>query len=324
MLKTKNKRGFTLLISIVVTSMLLLVSFAVVNIAYKQLVLANMNQESQYAFYNADSGVECAVYWDFKGGVSAFNPLVVAAPQPSCNGQSFSAGGGGANATTTFTINFPKGCAVVSVGKHVGVTIIDSKGYNTCVAGAIRKLERGQKLSYVGGTLPGTEVVWVEDSNSPTLLSATLASDGGDSWTWVSSNPAPYSGAESHQSNISNGPHQHYFFDSANKLIVNTGDTLFAYVYIDPANIPTTIMLQWRKDGPSWNHRAYWGADNFSSWGSRTYMGTVAGLGAPGTWIRLSVPIASVGLVNGDSINGMAYTLYGGRATWDYAGKMSP
>ena len=46
----KNNEGFTLLISIVTTSLLLLVSFVVVNVSLKQLVAANVNQESQYAF----------------------------------------------------------------------------------------------------------------------------------------------------------------------------------------------------------------------------------------------------------------------------------
>ena len=39
-----------------------------------------------------------------------------------------------------------------------------------------------------------------------------------------------------------------------------------------------------------------------------------------GQWVRLAVPAAQVGL-EGRTLNGMAYTLYGGRATWDYAGK---
>jgi hypothetical protein len=43
-------------------------------------------------------------------------------------------------------------------------------------------------------------------------------------------------------------------------------------------------------------------------------------LPATGQWVRLSVPAVQVGL-EGSTIDGMAYTLYGGRATWDYAGK---
>ena len=43
-------------------------------------------------------------------------------------------------------------------------------------------------------------------------------------------------------------------------------------------------------------------------------------LPAAGQWVRLAVPAAQVGL-EGRTLNGMAYTLYDGRATWDYAGK---
>lgn len=145
--KINNKKGFTLLVSIIVTGMLLVVSFAVVNIAYRQLVLANSNEESQVAFYNADSGVECAVYWDFRSGVSAFS--TTSNSVINCNGQNFTVGGGGlANATSTFTVNLTNGCVTVSVGKYNNLTIIDSRGYNTCTAGASRRLERGEKLSY--------------------------------------------------------------------------------------------------------------------------------------------------------------------------------
>jgi hypothetical protein len=70
----KNKNGFSLLVAVITTSMFLIVSFVVANVALKQLVLSRANQESQYAFYNADSGTECAVYWDLKNpsGKSAF------------------------------------------------------------------------------------------------------------------------------------------------------------------------------------------------------------------------------------------------------------
>ena len=47
-------------------------------------------------------------------------------------------------------------------------------------------------------------------------------------------------------------------------------------------------------------------------------MGT---LPAAGRWVRLEVPAAQVGL-EGRTVNGMAFTLHGGRATWDYAGKV--
>ncbi len=60
-MKNKSKKGFTLLVAIVTTTMLFIVSFAVVNIALKLLILTYSNQESQFAFYNAESGMECAI-----------------------------------------------------------------------------------------------------------------------------------------------------------------------------------------------------------------------------------------------------------------------
>lgn len=80
-------------------------------------------------------------------------------------------------------------------------------------------------------------------------------------------------------------------------------------------------MLQFN-DG-CWEHRAYWGANQIG-WGangtdSRRYMG---GLPATGGWVRLEVPASVVGL-EGHTLNGIAFSLYGGRATWDRAGKSS-
>jgi RHS repeat-associated protein len=81
-------------------------------------------------------------------------------------------------------------------------------------------------------------------------------------------------------------------------------------------------MLQWN-DG-SWEHRAYWGANRIA-WGvnnteSRYYKGA---LPATGRWVRLEVPASQVGL-EGHVVNGMGFVLYGGRATWDHAGKFTP
>ncbi len=81
-------------------------------------------------------------------------------------------------------------------------------------------------------------------------------------------------------------------------------------------------MLQWN-DGASWEHRAYWGANNLG-WGvdgtnSRRYMGA---LPASGQWVRLDVPASQVGL-EGVTVSGMAFSMWNGRATWDHAGKAS-
>jgi hypothetical protein len=118
------------------------------------------------------------------------------------------------------------------------------------------------------------------------------------------------------------GVHQHYFYQATATLSVGTGDTLFAYVYLDPANPPTEVMLQFY-DG-TFEHRAYWGANQIpfgaDNTASKRYMGP---LPATGQWVRLEVPASQVAL-EGKVLNGIAFTLYGGRATWDTAGKIAP
>lgn len=94
---------------------------------------------------------------------------------------------------------------------------------------------------------------------------------------------------------------------------------MVAYVYLDPLNMPSEVMVQWLTN--DWDHRAYWGLNNIT-WGtdgtnSKRFMGA---LPPAGQWVRLEVPASQVGL-EGAAISGMAFTLYDGRATWDHAGK---
>jgi hypothetical protein len=164
-------------------------------------------------------------------------------------------------------------------------------------------------------TAPPDETVWVEDG----LPAGAVASGDRESWTWVSSSPSPYSGSFAHQSIAVAGIHQHFFTGSS--FVINAGEALVAYIYLDPANLPSEVMLQWN-DG-TWEHRAYWG-QNLIGWGldgtsGRYYMGA---LPEAGRWVRLDVPASVVGL-EGRTLNGMAFTLYGGRATWDHAGKLA-
>jgi hypothetical protein len=160
-------------------------------------------------------------------------------------------------------------------------------------------------VTWVAGTLP---------------LSANPGADGGDSWNWTAANPAPGSSAPSHQSNLAAGLHEHWFTGATATLDVATGDTLFAWVYLDPANPPTEVMLMWN-DGSSWEHRAFWGANSVTYGSTGTAGRYLAGpLPATGQWVKLSVPASAVGL-EGTVLSGMGFTLFDGRATWNAAGK---
>src|SRR5207237_1231878 len=111
---------------------------------------------------------------------------------------------------------------------------------------------------------------WVDDAIPS---GATPSSDGLDAWTWISSNPTSYSGSSNHISNIYGFEHQHFFTGASTALSLLAGDRLYCYVYLDPTNLPSQVMLQWLStDGTSWGHRAFWGSDSILSsgwWGNR-------------------------------------------------------
>lgn len=166
------------------------------------------------------------------------------------------------------------------------------------------------------GSISEEETSWFSDSLPGGAIPSGIAED----WNWIDDEPTPLVDSFAHQSNLVAGLHQHFFYGATETFPVQTGNVLYAYVYLDPINPPSQVMLQWN-DG-TWEHRAYWGANQIG-WGvdgtnSRRYMGP---LPATGEWVRLDVPANLVGL-EGRTLNGMAFTLYGGKATWDDAGRV--
>ena len=170
----------------------------------------------------------------------------------------------------------------------------------------------------IAANVSATDIIWSDDAVPEGAVELT---DGIAPWNWIASNPAPVSGALAHQSGLSSGLHQHFFNFAAAPLTVGAGEVLFTYINIDPANPPSEVMLSWNADG--WEHRAYWGANAIpygtDGMASRQNMGA---LPAAGEWVRLEVSANQVGL-EGATITGMGFSLFGGRVTWDKTGKAS-
>ncbi len=66
--RTCFKGGFALLFSVLVSSLLLTIGLSILNISIKELAISTASKQSIHAFYAADSGLECAKYWDLKKG----------------------------------------------------------------------------------------------------------------------------------------------------------------------------------------------------------------------------------------------------------------
>ncbi|HEY1037717.1 MAG TPA: pilus assembly PilX N-terminal domain-containing protein [Candidatus Paceibacterota bacterium] len=172
----RSERGFTLFVALIISSMLLAIGFSLGNIVLKQIVFSSTGKESQIAFYAADSGAECALYWDRKTAdgvttfVGAFAASTTSAEEQDIKcgfGQVPSGSGyvGGFNkvtvdeslevqvTTTRFHIDYTQpgilgqdpACAVVTVTKTRDssdpdsvreLTTIDSRGYNAPFTGS--------------------------------------------------------------------------------------------------------------------------------------------------------------------------------------------
>ncbi len=176
------------------------------------------------------------------------------------------------------------------------------------------------ELAQMRATAPTNqrETIWVDDA----LPEGAVALGDAESWTWVRLHPEPISGKFAHQSVIATGMHQHFFDGAKAVLPVSVGDRLFAHVYLDPVHPPREVMLQWN-DGTTWEHRVYWG-ENLIEWGidgaaSRQRVGPLPPVGQ---WVRLEIPATLVNL-EGQTVSGMAFSVWDGRATWDRAGKSS-
>lgn len=316
----RSDAGFTLLLAITITSMLLLVSFVVANLALKQLSLSFSSQESQFAFYSAESGTECAVYWDIKNpsGVSAFDTSTPG--NISCNGQngittgsqtvptipsqSSLVGGGGNGSTNIFWLNFTKGCAIVRVTKATdgsGVTTITSRGYNTCSLSSPRRFERGITLTYVSNTVSslysGLIAYWTLNESAG-ATSFTDSSGNGKTGT-CSGTGCPVAGVAGKLNTAAS-------FDGTNDIISASDSSLWTF----SGDFTISLWVKANSWGGNWWTRAFLGQDEgggptnkwiFSYDGTRTifHINTSSGGGpvalgntwtpSTGTWYHLAV-----------------------------------
>ena len=147
--------GFTVFVALIVTGTLLLISSAVVNLAVKQSRISASGRESQDAYYAADTGMECALYWDVKNpsGASAFatstSSTIYCNKDANNLGNQWTVGGGYTSVIDRINFLPDPYCAIVTVNKGMdGSTQIESMGYNTCAEDASRRVERAVRASY--------------------------------------------------------------------------------------------------------------------------------------------------------------------------------
>ncbi len=159
----KNKqKGIALFIAILVSGVVLVIGAGVMEISLKEMKLSSLGRESAKAFYAADTGLECALYWDNVTNID--NRGTVFPKNSSETLMVFNCAGGvgidsvtsdASSATTKFGIllgGVDDPCVDVIVSKVDNITYvtttIESRGLNSCDSANPRRSERGVKSTY--------------------------------------------------------------------------------------------------------------------------------------------------------------------------------
>ena len=161
------------------------------------------------------------------------------------------------------------------------------------------------------------DIVWIDDElpEGAQLTKTTRI------WHWGDAKTQPVlSGAYSLKATGA-GHHARFFHGATTALAVHAGDTLFAYVWLDPKDRPKAIMVQFY-DGNRWDHRAYWGDDLCIAKGEpdtphHRHRGPLPPTGA---WTRLEVSAEAVGFVPDSKINGWGLNQFDGTVYYDKMG----
>ena len=161
-----GKAGFVSLIALLLANVFLLIGMSVFAISIKELSLSFGGRESLFAFYAADGGMECALYWDIQNDTFATSTTAVVEKTITCAGQDItfdvntdlSSGVG----SSEFNFNFAPSpysddtfpCVVVAVEKKFHpitgdlITEIISRGRNSCDTNDPRRVERAWRVTY--------------------------------------------------------------------------------------------------------------------------------------------------------------------------------
>lgn len=145
----RTQDGYTLLLSVLISSIVLTIGIGLLNIVQKELLLAALGSDSQHAFYAADTGWECAFMHRIGSGSGGSLPATI-----ECNNNSSVDASGG-----EFELYFDNGtCTLVTVEEVENTTKIEALGYrhgdksgDDCPSDHPRQVERAIRATIQWG-----------------------------------------------------------------------------------------------------------------------------------------------------------------------------
>jgi Tfp pilus assembly protein PilX len=148
-----QKKGFAMLFTVLVISIILSIGLGIANTTFKQTILSNLAKDSQQAFYQADSGVECGLYYDLTAGQLPRGTTISEAQQTLGCGDNTMTFQPTQSHTDYFVYNEdqPSGnqpCYSVTFDKTDPLkNVVSARGFSTCVTTA-QQVERGLMVRY--------------------------------------------------------------------------------------------------------------------------------------------------------------------------------
>jgi hypothetical protein len=150
----KNQKGYAILFTVVLVSIISLIAVGLSNTIYKQLLISSGAKDSQLAFFQSDMATECALYMDFNLKLN--------------NGTTFPCGIDKNNNSYTLSVNKtgnifsllpseviasssdPCFSAYIEQSDIIGgiATRILANGYNICNKTGLRAVERTIETNY--------------------------------------------------------------------------------------------------------------------------------------------------------------------------------
>jgi len=155
----KHNKGFALLISVILSTIILTIGISIISTAIKETILASTIRNSLVSLYMADSGTECALYWDNIRGNFQKNSVFRPGPGPQvsriecANKQVDVYAGNDSGFWLRDDSHLNNACVQVTVGtrpasdkeEHIKIR---SWGFNTCDPASTRRVDRALETNY--------------------------------------------------------------------------------------------------------------------------------------------------------------------------------
>lgn len=166
-IENTKQKGFALLFTVVIVGAIAVITAGLTSTIYKQMILSSLVKDSSAAFYEADTGADCALYADLRGIAPIGSTFLSKYSREnwSCGGMNLRVTGwdetdpnGDYNLSPFPDNNFSGPCFKIEVtrGSHVNEkdktvtdTSIKIRGYNICEASP-RTVEREIDVDYSG------------------------------------------------------------------------------------------------------------------------------------------------------------------------------